>query len=73
MPLTEKVFNIGNSDEFTIQELAHKMNDLALELGIEPAEIINVAQIDATDPKQRCPDLTRSRKILNFNPRVSLK
>jgi dTDP-glucose 4,6-dehydratase len=59
--------NIGNPIEFTILELAQKV--LALVGG--PARI-DYRPLPEDDPKVRQPDITLARKVLGWEPRVSL-
>ena len=60
--------NIGNPDEKTMLELAQAViaeTGSKSELKFEP--------LPKDDPKQRCPDITRARKWLDWEPRVHLK
>ena len=60
--------NIGNPDEKTMLELAQAViaeTGSKSELKFEP--------LPKDDPKQRCPDITRARKWLGWEPRVPLK
>jgi dTDP-glucose 4,6-dehydratase len=59
--------NIGNDHEFTILELAR----LVLEL-TESSSTLDFRPIPADDPVQRCPDLTRARTLLGWEPEVPL-
>lgn len=59
--------NLGNPDEFTIEELAEKIIELtgaASELSYKP--------LPQDDPKQRQPDISLARKILGWEPKVKL-
>jgi dTDP-glucose 4,6-dehydratase len=57
--------NIGNPVEYTVREIA----ELVLELsGVESG--IAYEPLPADDPKQRCPDITRAREILGWEPKV---
>ena len=60
--------NIGNPDEFTLLELA----EIVRELTGSSSEIIYEA-LPEDDPKQRRPDITLARKLLNWSPEVSLR
>lgn len=71
-PFNDRIFNIGNQEEFTINALAACMNSVAQAQGYSPAEIEHVTQIDPTDPKLRCPDLTKAKSILQFSPGIDL-
>jgi dTDP-glucose 4,6-dehydratase len=60
--------NIGNSDEFTLLELA----EIVLELTGSSSEIIYEA-LPEDDPKQRRPDISLARELLGWTPEVSLR
>ncbi|MEP2944356.1 MAG: UDP-glucuronic acid decarboxylase family protein [Hyphomicrobiales bacterium] len=60
--------NLGNPNEFTIGELAKtiiQMTDSQSELIQEPLPI--------DDPKQRQPDISKARELLNWEPTIELK
>ncbi len=60
--------NIGNPDEFTILECARAVLEVTgsrSELRFEP--------LPEDDPTRRCPDITRARTLLGWEPRVALK
>jgi len=59
--------NIGNADEFTVLELAKSI----VEITATTTEIVYLP-LPADDPTQRCPDLTRARELLGWQPEVSL-
>jgi UDP-glucuronate decarboxylase len=60
--------NIGNPVENTMIELAQAV----LELTGSKSKLINV-DLPKDDPKQRCPDITKAKAILNWEPKVDLK
>jgi len=60
--------NLGNPKEFTIRELA----DVIREVVGNRVPIIQLP-LPQDDPKQRQPDITLARKVLNWEPRVQLK
>jgi len=60
--------NIGNPGEFTMLELA----DLVLEITGSSSEIIH-EDLPVDDPKQRKPDLTRTRAELGWEPQIDLR
>jgi len=60
--------NLGKPGEFTILELAEKV----IELSNSKSEII-FKKLPADDPKQRRPDITQARKILEWEPEVELE
>jgi dTDP-glucose 4,6-dehydratase len=58
--------NIGNPDEISLKDLTEEILDLTghkAELTYRP--------LPADDPKQRQPDITKARTILNWSPKVS--
>lgn len=60
--------NIGNPDEFSVMEFAEivqKMFGCKLEIRNMPLPV--------DDPKVRCPDITRARQILGWEPKVGLE
>lgn len=59
--------NIGNPDEFTMLELA----DLVIELTGSDSKIV-FRPLPSDDPMQRCPDITRARELLGWEPTVNL-
>ena len=61
------VFNIGNDNEITISYLAEKI----INLTNSNSEIV-YHDLPENDPKQRKPDLTKAREILNYEPKISL-
>lgn len=60
--------NLGNPSEFTIMQLAK----LVLELTGSKSKII-FKKLPQDDPRQRQPDISKAKKILNWKPRVCLE
>ena len=60
--------NIGNPQEITIKEFAERI--LTLTGSKAPLDFRPLPQ---DDPKQRCPDITKARRILKWEPRVNLE
>jgi len=60
--------NIGNPKEFTILECAKQV--LAV-TGSRSA--IRYEPLPQDDPKQRCPDITKARTLLGWEPRIDLE
>ncbi len=60
--------NLGNPEEITIIDFAH----LVLKLTGSKSEI-TFAPLPADDPRQRRPDITKAKRILNWEPKVSLE
>ena len=57
--------NIGNPVEYPVREIAR----MILSLSGSRSEIVH-EPLPQDDPKQRCPDITRAREILDWEPRV---
>jgi UDP-glucuronate decarboxylase len=60
--------NIGNPGEFTMRELA----DIVLELTGSKSKMVFMP-LPQDDPLQRCPDITKAREILGWEPKVALR
>jgi len=59
--------NIGNPQEITILEFARRVREL---LGAKTEIIFNPLPVD--DPKQRCPDISKAKRLLHWEPKVFL-
>jgi dTDP-glucose 4,6-dehydratase len=59
--------NIGNPNEFTILECAQKVIAVT-----ESKSQIRHEKLSEDDPKQRCPDITKARTLLGWEPKVDL-
>jgi dTDP-glucose 4,6-dehydratase len=60
--------NIGNPNEFTILECAQmvlKVTRSKSQIRYEP--------LPQDDPKQRCPDITKARQLLQWEPKIDLE
>jgi len=60
--------NIGNPGEFTMWELAHKV----IELTGNKSQILQMP-LPQDDPKQRRPDITEAKRMLNWEPKINLE
>lgn len=63
-PVREPV-NLGNPEEFTINDMA-KVVLAAIPTGSR----LVYHPLPVDDPRQRCPDITRARMLLDWQPRV---
>ena len=63
-----EVINLGNDKEFTILELAHLIKEITQS---ESKITFNPLPID--DPLRRCANLSKAKKLLNWQPTTSLK
>ena len=60
--------NIGNPNEFTILECAQQVINVTgstSKIAYEP--------LPPDDPKQRCPDITKARRLLGWEPKIDLE
>ena len=64
-PLTP--INIGNSDEFTMIELANKI----ISATNSDSKLV-FESLPSDDPKQRRPDITKARDVLKWSPTIDL-
>jgi len=60
--------NIGNPGEFSMKELATAV----IEITGSSSEMIHVP-LPEDDPKQRCPDITKAKRILGWEPQTQLR
>ncbi len=60
--------NIGNPHEITVRELA----DIILELTGSRSKV-DYMNLPSDDPLQRCPDITKAKELLAWQPKVDLK
>jgi UDP-glucuronate decarboxylase len=60
--------NLGNPGEFTIAELAKQVIELT-----QSSSTIEYRPLPADDPKQRCPDITKAKSLIQFEPRIPLR
>ena len=59
--------NLGNPGEFTMQQLAERVVALT-----GSRSTLEYCPLPADDPRQRKPDITRARELLDWSPRVDL-
>lgn len=64
-----EVFNLGNADEFTILELAGMVKKITG----STSEIKFVEDLPEDDPLRRKPDITKAKRVLNWEPKVKLE
>jgi len=62
-----KPINIGNPNEYTILEVAHIIIKLT-----NSSSIITFHNLPQDDPKIRCPDISRAKMLLGWNPTIEL-
>jgi dTDP-glucose 4,6-dehydratase len=59
--------NLGNPNELSILEFAVRINELT---GNTAGLVYHPRPVD--DPTRRCPDITRARQLLDWEPKVGL-
>jgi dTDP-glucose 4,6-dehydratase len=60
--------NIGNPGEFTILECAHKV------IAVTGSKSrIRYEPLPQDDPKQRCPDISKAKRLLGWEPKIDLE
>ena len=60
--------NIGNPVEYTVCEVAELILDIS-----GSVSMLSHEPLPADDPKQRCPDISRAREVLGWEPRFSAR
>ena len=69
LPANPGPINLGNPNEFTMLELAEKVQEL---VGSKLPIVFSPLPVD--DPKQRCPNIDKAKKLLNhWEPQVQLR
>lgn len=61
--------NIGNPREFTVRQLA----EMIIEMTDSRSEIITVPLPTVDDPKQRCPDISKAKRVLGWEPTIEIE
>ena len=62
------VFNIGNPNEITVNQLASTI----IKLTNSSSQIVN-KDLPQDDPKQRRPDITKAKNLLEWEPQIELE
>jgi dTDP-glucose 4,6-dehydratase len=60
--------NIGNPQEITILEFAERVRAL-----FDPAPALVLQPLPQDDPKRRCPDISKAKRILKWEPKIELE
>jgi len=60
--------NLGNPDEFTMEELAHTVKEV-----VNPNATIIYKENTADDPRQRKPNISKAMALLGWTPKIKLK
>lgn len=62
-----EIINLGNPSEYTILEVAKLVRQLT-----NSQSSITFHDLPKDDPKQRCPDIQKAQKLLNWRPEITL-
>lgn len=65
--ISGEVINLGNPDEYNMLDLAN----IILEKVVYPSKIV-FKPLPEDDPRRRCPDITKARSLLGWQPETSL-
>ena len=71
--IQDRTFNIGTPSEFTIAQLALKVEKLGMCYLNKRPIITSIRNPDHTDPLLRKPDITKAHKRFGFNPTITLE
>jgi UDP-glucuronate decarboxylase len=67
-PQFDPPVNLGDPGEFTMFQLAQVVMKVA-----DYAGDVTYMPLPADDPKRRCPDISKARRLLGFQPKVALE
>lgn len=59
--------NLGNPDEYTVLELAQQIQNR-----VNPDASIQFEALPQDDPQRRCPDITKAKELLGWQPSIPL-
>jgi UDP-glucuronate decarboxylase len=59
--------NVGNPHEITMKELSQKILELT-----KSKSQVKYHPLPQDDPRQRCPDISLAREVLDWSPLISL-
>lgn len=68
--IKQRIFNVGTQEEYSINEIAKFINQLAQKYLHRTVPTTYIAHFDQTDPQVRQPDITYLRKTTQFNIQV---
>ncbi|PIS09186.1 NAD-dependent dehydratase [Candidatus Beckwithbacteria bacterium CG10_big_fil_rev_8_21_14_0_10_34_10] len=63
-----EIYNLGNPEEITINQMVEKI----INLTNSESKVIYQKELE-DDPQKRCPDISKAKKGLNWEPKVSLE
>jgi nucleoside-diphosphate-sugar epimerase len=64
--------NLGNPDEYSIQETARIIYETVNKKQLTPEQVV-FKTLPSDDPTRRCPDISMAQEILDWKPTVSLE
>jgi nucleoside-diphosphate-sugar epimerase len=62
-----EIFNLGNPEEYKMIDLANKIKSMT-----NSNSEITYSDLPEDDPSRRCPDISKAREILNWEPKVKV-
>ncbi|GAF69750.1 unnamed protein product, partial [marine sediment metagenome] len=65
---TNEPVNLGNPEEMSMLDFARLIKELT---GSKSKVVFK--ELPADDPKKRCPDITRAKKFLSWQPKIVLR
>jgi dTDP-glucose 4,6-dehydratase len=63
-----EVFNLGNTAEYAVGDFARLITEF-----LKTSSGIEYKELPRDDPKRRCPDITKARTVLGWQPEVSIE
>ena len=65
----KQIVNLGNPEEHSVREFA----EIVKSLTGSNSEIVCTEQLPVDDPQKRCPDISKAKKLLSWEPNISLQ
>ncbi|MFH1971459.1 MAG: UDP-glucuronic acid decarboxylase family protein [Patescibacteria group bacterium] len=62
-----KIFNLGNPEEYKMIDLANKIKEMT-----KSNSEITYSDLPEDDPSRRCPNISKAKEILNWEPKVKV-
>lgn len=66
--LNGEIFNLGNTDEYAVGDFAKLIIRF-----LETSSGIEYKELPLDDPRRRCPDITKAKRVLGWQPVVSIE
>jgi nucleoside-diphosphate-sugar epimerase len=64
-----EIVNLGNPEEHTVREYA----EMVTKLTNSTSEIVHSEGLPQDDPLRRCPDISKAKALLSWEPQVPLE